>query len=50
MSSGCVITHGGAVRAGSVAVIHFAFNPGKHEILSQCWLNVGPASQTLDQH
>ena len=24
--------------------------PSKHETSSQCWFNVGPASQTVDQH
>ena len=25
-------------------------NPGRHEILPQCWINVGPASKTVAQH
>ena len=24
--------------------------PSKHETFTQCWLNVGPASKTVDQH
>ena len=24
--------------------------PSEQETLNQCWVNVGPASQTLDQH
>ena len=25
-------------------------NPSKHEIVNQCWADVGPAAQTLGQH
>ena len=30
--------------------IYISTAPSKHETLTRCWFNVGPASQTLAQH
>ena len=32
------------------ASVTCAINPNKLEAFNQCWINVGPASQTVDQH
>ena len=42
----------GDVRTGASSMDHRvpSIHPSKHETLTQCWYNVGPASATLAQH
>ena len=37
-------------KEGKTMVVDLYIYPSKHEALTQCWVNVGPASATLAQH
>ena len=38
------------LRIYTTALFHSENFPSEHETLAGCWFNVGPVSQTVDQH
>ena len=42
--------HVSCLRGCGLVHFHLAKYPSKHEMLKQCWFNVGPVSETMAHH